>query len=169
MSNNIFDLQISVFFFRNFDPYLGITAHYVSKNWTLEKVLVHCGPATGKHTAVLIAEKLDTVVTSLDLEPEMFTSMTTDNAVNMLNAVNKESRTIQQGLGCIDHLLQLVINKSIEKVEPLKLAINKFKKLATNTHKSSLALQRIKKACGDLDKSADGPKGENDLLFDIIR
>ena len=72
-------------------------------------MLVHCGPATGKHTAVLIAEKLDTVVTSLDLEPEMFTSMTTDNAVNMLNAVSKESRTIQQGLGCIDHPCDLVV------------------------------------------------------------
>ena len=103
-------------FFRNFEPYLGITAHYISKHWTLEKVLVHSGPVTGKHTAVLIAEKLDNVITSLDLIPEMFTTMTTDNAVNMLNAVNKESRTIQQRLGCIDHLLQLVINKSIEKV-----------------------------------------------------
>ena len=80
-------------------------------------------------------------------------------AANMLNAVNKESKNITQGLGCLDHLLQLVINKAIDKVPAIKSAVQNFRKLATSTHKSSLALQRIKKACGDLDRSADGPKG----------
>ena len=124
----------------------------------MEKVLIHCGEAKGKHTAVLIAEKLDKVIDSLELAEGMFTAMTTDNAINMLNAVNKESKTIHLGLGCIDHLLQLVINRSIDKVEVVKSAVNKFKKLSTATHKSSLNIQRIKKACGDLEKSADGPK-----------
>ena len=148
-----------ILFFRSFDPYLGVTAHYISKHWSMEKLLVHCGPAPGKHTAVLIAEKLDNVLKSLSLEPDMFTAMTTDNAANMLNAVSKESKNITQGLGCLDHLLQLVINKAIDKVPAIKSAVQNFRKLATSTHKSSLALQRIKKACGDLDRSADGPKG----------
>ena len=82
-----------------------MTAHYISKHWTMEKLLVHCGPAPGKHTAVLIAEKLDQVIASLALAPEMFTAMTTDNAANMLNAVSKESKNIMQGLGCLDHWL----------------------------------------------------------------
>ena len=138
-----------------------MTAHYISKQWSMEKLLVHCGPATGKHTAVLIADKLDHVIESLELPEDMFNSMTTDNAANMLNAVNKESKLIVQGLGCIDHLLQLVINKSMDQVPAIKDAVKRFKKLATNTHKSSLALQRIKKACVDLDRSDDGPKGNN--------
>ena len=131
----------------------------------MEKLLVHCGPATGKHTAVLIADKLDHVIASLELPEDMFNSMTTDNAANMLNAVNKESKLIVQGLGCIDHLLQLVINKSMDQVPAIKDAVKRFKKLATNTHKSSLALQRIKKACVDLDRSDDGPKGNNYSLL----
>ena len=51
----------------------------------MEKVLIHCGEAKGKHTAVLIAEKLDKVIDSLELAEGMFTAMTTDNALNMLN------------------------------------------------------------------------------------
>ena len=101
---------------------------------------------------------MDKVVDSLELPEGMFTAMTTDNASNMLNAVNKESKTIHLGLGCIDHLLQLVINRALDKVDAIKSAVNKFKKLSAATHKSSLNIQRIKRACGDLERSADGPK-----------
>lgn len=37
------------------------------------------------------------------------------------------------GLGYLDHLLQLVVNKSIEKVPEIKVAVSKFKKLKDNT------------------------------------
>ena len=115
-----------------------MTAHYISKQWSMEKLLVHCGPATGKHTAVLIADKLDHVIASLELPEDMFNSMTTDNAANMLNAVDKESKLIVQGLGCIDHLLQLVINKSMDQVPTIKDAVKRFKKLANSISLKSL-------------------------------
>ena len=127
--------------------------------------MIHCGEAKGKHTAVLIAQNLDEVLENLDLGPDMFTAITTDNANNMLNATQKKAKNIDMGLGCLDHILQLIVNRSIDKVPELKAAIGKFKRLATSTHKSSLAIQRIKKECADLDKSAEGPKGKSIFYF----
>ena len=75
----------------------------------------------------------------------MFTAITTDNATNMLNATQKKAKNIDMGLGCLDHVLQLIVNKSIENGPEIKAAISKLKKLVTSTHKSSLAIQRIKK------------------------
>ena len=78
--------------------------------------MIHCGEAKGKHTAVLIAQTLDEVLDNLNLPEDKFSAITTDNARNMLNATQKKAKTIDMGLGCLDHLLQLVVNKSIDKV-----------------------------------------------------
>ena len=127
--------------------------------------MIHCDEAKGKHTVDLIAQNLDEVLENLNLGPDMFTAITTDNASNMLNATQKKAKNIDMGLGCLDHILQLIVNRSIDKVPELKAAIGKFKRLATSTHKSSLAIQRIKKECADLDKSAEGPKGNSICYF----
>ena len=63
----------------------------------------------------------------------MFTVITTENAIIMLNVTQKEGKQIDMGLGYLDHLLQLVVNKSIEKVPEIKVAVSKFKKLKDNT------------------------------------
>ena len=119
----------------------------------MEKLLVHCGPAPGKHTAVLIAEKLDQVIASLALAPEMFTAMTTDNAANMKIAC-RDSVTIDKHLSCFDHSLNLVVNACITSVDEIKGAVEKFRKLVNGCHKSNLYCERIKRACTDLNSSA---------------
>jgi hypothetical protein len=107
----------------------------------------------GKHTGPLIAKKLDMIIGSLDLTDDVFKVVTADNASNMRVATRKESQLLDLGLGCFDHTLQLVVNKSMEKTSGLQAAVAAFTKLSSNTHKSTLYQQRIKKECGDLNKS----------------
>ena len=79
--------------------------------------------------------------------------ITTDNAKSMLNATQKVSDHVELGLGCIDHILQLIINNSIKKVPVIEIAVKRFKKLAKATHNSALNIARIRKACSDLNRS----------------
>ena len=135
------------------DPYIGVTGHYISKQWTMERWMIHCGPAIGRHTADMIGQKLDEIIKELNLGDEVYKVITTDNAKSMLNATQKVSECVGLGLGCMDHLLQLIINNSIKKVPKMQTCVKRFKKLARATHTSSLNIQKIKKACKDLNSS----------------
>ena len=115
---------------------------------------MYCGPARGRHTAPLIAAKLDKIINEMELPDDMFKAITTDNAANMLAATTRNSDVLQKGLGCVDHLLQIVINSSIKKVLAINDAVIKFKILAMATHRSTLASQRIEKACSDINTLA---------------
>ena len=121
--------------------------------------MVYCGEAKGKHTSEMIAHKVDEIIETLDLPEFMFKAITTDNAANMLKAT-KSARTIDVGLGCIDHTLQLVINTSIAKCPAVLIAVNSFKRLVNSTHKSNLANQKMRDQCAKMDESSHGPKVE---------
>ena len=108
--------------------------------------MVQCAEAKGKHTAEMIATKIDEVITNLGLPDNMFKTITTDNAANMLKAT-KNASTIDVGLGCIDHTLQLVVNTCIAKCPEVLEAVNSFKRLVNSTHKSNLANTQMKERC----------------------
>nr|XP_047145612.1 uncharacterized protein LOC124818636 [Hydra vulgaris] len=64
----------------------------------------------------------------------------------MLAAIPKLTEEIQEGLGCVDHILNLVVTECLG-IPEVKYAVDAFKKLSSRTHKSSIAQQRIKKEC----------------------
>ena len=116
--------------------------------------MVHCGPHEGRHTGQLVARKLDEIIATMGLpEENCFKSMTTDNASNMRIAC-RDSLTIDKHLTCFDHSLNLVVNAAINDVPQIKAAVDKFRKLVTGCHKSTLYCQRIKRACSDHNSSS---------------
>jgi hypothetical protein len=142
---------------RAFDPYLGMTVHFIDQKFNLQKFLIHCCKAEGRHTAQFIASNLDSVVQKLKLNNETARYCTSDNAANMLAAVGKLTNEITGGLGCIDHLLNLIVNASIKAIPEVRDAIESFKKLASRTHKSSLDQQRIRRECDRVSKDDSNP------------
>lgn len=118
--------------------------------------MVHCGPHEGRHTGVLVAKKLDEIITTLELPDNAevcMKAMTTDNAANMRLAC-RDSLTIDLHLGCFDHSLNLVVNAGLNSVQKIKSSLERFKKLVTGCHKSTLYCERIKRACSDHNSSA---------------
>jgi hypothetical protein len=98
---------------RSADPYLGMTLHYVDKEFEMNKLLVACRHAEGRHTAVNIGGHIDKVVGAVSgLKGSTIRVCVTDNAANMLAAVPKHTKKIDVGLGCFDHLLNLVMKAS---------------------------------------------------------
>ena len=134
-------------FFRNFDNYVGLNLHYISKNWTLEKLLVHCGATEGRHTSKNIAEHLDKAITEIPgLPSNIHKVCTSDNAANMLCAIPKLTEEVDEGLGCIDHLLNIVVTECLA-IPDLKPGVDACKRLSSKTHKSNPAQERIKLEC----------------------
>ena len=116
--------------------------------------MVHCGPHEGRHTGQLVARKLDEIIATMGLtEENCFKSMTTDNTSNMRIAC-RDSLTIDKHLTCFDHSLYLVVNAAINDVPQIKAGVDKFRKLVTGCHKSTLYCQRIKRACSDHNASS---------------
>lgn len=119
--------------------------------------MVFCGPHEGRHTGVLVAKKLDDVIDSLLLPENCHKSMTTDNAANMKVAC-RESRTIDLGMTCFAHSLNLVVVNGIKSVPKIQIAVDEFKKLVGGCHKSTLYCERIRKECEDLNRSGNYSK-----------
>ena len=139
---------------RNQDPYLCVTMHYITKSWQMIRLMIHCGPAEGRHTAQAVAGHLDRVIGELKSIPEECQrACTSDNASNMLAAIPALTNEINVGMGCIDHLLNLVVNKSLGEDDEIKEAVDSFRNLSAKTHKSSLFYQRIRRECEKLNKN----------------
>ena len=76
-------------------------------------MLVACRHAEGCHTAVNIAGHIDKLVDAVSgLKGSITRFCVTDNAANMLAAVPRHTKKIDIGLGCFDHLLNLVMKSS---------------------------------------------------------
>jgi hypothetical protein len=88
---------------------------------------------------------------------------TSDNAPNMLAAIPNKTEQIDAGLGCIDHQLNLIVNKSIDNDENVSEAVAAFKKLSARVHMASLDHQRIKRECEKINKN--DPEGEQGKIF----
>ena len=116
--------------------------------------MVHCGPYEGRHTAELVADRIDQVIESLGIVGMMETQngITTDNAPNMTSACKKAVH-IDSSQGCFDHQLNLIVKNGLKRVPAIITAVQHFKRLATATHKSALFCGRIKQECNELEKS----------------
>ena len=79
----------------------------------MNKLLVACRHAEGRHTAVNIGGHIDKVVGAVSgLKGSTIRVCVTDNAANMLAAVVRHTKKIDIGRGCFDHLLNLVMKAS---------------------------------------------------------
>ena len=109
--------------------------------------MVHCGATEGCHTSKNIAEHLDKAITEIPgLPSNIHKVCTSDNAANMLCAIPKLTEEVDEGLGCIDHLLNIVVTECLA-IPDLKPGVDACKRLSSKTHKSNPAQERIKLEC----------------------
>ncbi len=98
---------------RSADPYLGMTLHFIDNEFNMKKMLVACRSAEGRHTAQNIGGHIDKVVGAVSgLRGSTTRVCVTDNAANMLAAVPKHTKKVDIGLGCFDHLLNLIMKQT---------------------------------------------------------
>jgi len=140
------------------DPYLGITIHYIDENFQLITFLVACIPAEGRHTAINVGSNIDKAVGKVaGLKSSTTTFCVSDNAANMLSAIPKHTKKIDQGFGCIDHLINLIVKATNKSVPEVNTCFMECTDLASRTHYCPVDQQRIRRECQLLKNDPENP------------
>ena len=133
--------------------YLGINCHYIS-DWKRKKLNLACKPFDDSHTGVNIYNCLEEVLTEWEILQKTKVALR-DNAPNMVLAFNLERSTID-GIGCLNHTLQLVIGDELFSKESIKTLIAKARKICTHASHSvafSRKLDKKQKQLMDLENT----------------
>ncbi len=96
----------------NMSPYMSITAHYVSKDWTLKSKCLETAFAPESHTAAMPAEALQDGLQAWGVGEEKVVCITSDNGANIVAAV----RDLKwPWISCFRHNLNLAVNNALNK------------------------------------------------------
>ena len=145
-------------FFRNLDPYIGGSIHYIDENFQMISFLVACTPVEGRHTAINVGGHIDKVIQRVaGLQRSTTTFCVSDNAANMLAAIPKHTKKIDHGLKCIDHLIHLIVKATNKAVPEVDTCFKECRDLASRTHYSWVDQQRIQRECHLLKNDLTNP------------
>ena len=95
---------------RTTEPYLSLTVHFVNDNFELKSRCLQTAYFPTDHTGENIALGLRECLSSWDLKEEDQTCITTDNAANVIKAMELNQWTRLQ---CFGHRLHLAIGKCV--------------------------------------------------------
>ncbi|XP_043474458.1 E3 SUMO-protein ligase ZBED1-like isoform X1 [Leptopilina heterotoma] len=123
--------------------YLGLTVHYY-KFEKLQSIKLGTFPLEESHTGEYISEKLATLCKDWKIELESVVAVITDNAANMVKAINLTFGREKQ-LGCFAHSLQLVPTNAIKFTPGLSALISSVKRLVTFFKQSTNASDELRK------------------------
>lgn len=124
----------------NVESYLGVTAHYIDKEWKLQSLSLSCEPFPGHHTADDIAAKVNKILESFEIPLSKISGICMDNEPTA-NAVS--DRVSYPWIGCICHLINIVCNAAFNKGESSKV-IKRMTKLIETFHKSDIYTHQLK-------------------------
>ena len=120
--------------------------HYINEKWNLCSNVLDTTEITTEHTAVNLSVELKESLAKWDLIEEKLVAVTTDNARNIVNAIELLH---WQHFGCFAHTLQLGVKKAME-LTPVAKALGRGRNLAGHFHhstKSSYLLNKSKQIC----------------------
>jgi len=124
--------------------YITITAHALNNDWSPMSFTLTTQEMEERHTALNIADKLENVFSSWEIKDKV-TTVITDNAKNVVNAVQLLSNTTNTNISdvtCAAHSLQLSINKAL-KEDLISEIINQSSRLVGHFKHSNLAKQSL--------------------------
>ncbi|XP_078020895.1 E3 SUMO-protein ligase ZBED1-like [Epinephelus lanceolatus] len=98
----------------NMTPYMSLTVHYLTTDWTLKSRCLEMVFMPQNHTSDNIAEALRSAFDEWSLDERKLACITTDNGANIVAAVKKMSWT---WLNCFGHNLHLAVTNAIASVK----------------------------------------------------
>ncbi|KAI2662058.1 E3 SUMO-protein ligase ZBED1 [Labeo rohita] len=96
----------------NMMPYMSVTAHYVSKEWTLKSKCLQTSFMPESHTPDNLEEALQESIHEWKIEEKKISCITTDNGANVIAAIRQLKLP---WLSCFGHNLNIAINNSLKK------------------------------------------------------
>ena len=90
--------------------YITITAHYITEDWKIQSYVLCTCEIAERHTGMNIPTRIKEVAKMWNIDDEHVSAVVTENALNMLAAVNILE---WNHLPCFAHTLQLAVNKGM--------------------------------------------------------
>ena len=126
--------------------YITHTVHYIDELWNLRCHVLDTAEITIEHVAYNLSEELQESLTRWNLSEDKLVAVTTDNARNIVNAIEILS---WQHFGCFAHTLQLRVKKTMQ-VPQVSKALGRARNLVGHFHHSSKSSFVLKQKQTDL-------------------
>ncbi|XP_038162089.1 E3 SUMO-protein ligase ZBED1-like [Cyprinodon tularosa] len=132
---------------RTTEPYMSLTVHFVNANFELRSRCLQTAYFPTDHTGENIAIGLKECLANWGLKEEAQTCITTDNATNMVKAMELNQWTRLQ---CFGHRLHLAIENAVKDDQRIKRATGLCKQLVAVFSHSWKKKAALKQAQEDL-------------------
>ncbi|XP_038129439.1 E3 SUMO-protein ligase ZBED1-like [Cyprinodon tularosa] len=132
---------------RTTEPYMSLTVHFVNANFELRSRCLQTAYFPTDHTGENIATGLKECLANWGLKEEAQTCITTDNATNMVKAMELNQWTRLQ---CFGHRLHLAIENAVKDDQRIKRATGLCKQLVAVFSHSWKKKAALKQAQEDL-------------------
>ena len=113
-SVNFFSATTDMWSSVNMTPYMSLTVHYLTTDWTFKSRCLETVFMPQNHTSNNIAEALCSVFDEWSLDEKKMACITMDNRANIAAAVRKLSWT---WLNCFGHNLHLAVKNAMASVK----------------------------------------------------
>lgn len=122
------------------EPYILVTAHYITNKWQLKARALCTSIMSERHTAANIADSLSEIIKEWGIQ--VFCTVH-DNASNM-NLAMELCELFPNDLGCTRHTLQLAIKSGLVLPDVAKV-IDAARRVVSPFHHSALATCALKR------------------------
>ena len=125
------------------ESFLTVTVHYITSEWEMKSSVLQTRPLYESHTSEHLSEALTEAVTEWKLQRGSSTiPVTTDNAKNMVNAVNATAGLGPQ-IGCFAHTVNLAAKNAVS-INQVSRLLGKMRKVVAFFHRSTTATHALK-------------------------
>lgn len=98
------------------ESYIGVTVHYIDKNFEPQQTLLECKGLNESHTSVNLAKELKRVTDEWNITSKVNFAIS-DNARNIVKAIDTELGW--KHYGCYAHSLNLTVAAALKPMEEL--------------------------------------------------
>ena len=116
--------------------YETVTIHFINCSFDLQRHLLGTKEFAQSHTGLNIAEEIQNVLDEWNLSPEQVAAATTDNAFNMVLAIDLMEWV---RIPCFSHSLQLAVEAAL-KLPTVSIALARCRRLVSHFHHSTKSM-----------------------------
>ncbi|XP_056116949.1 E3 SUMO-protein ligase ZBED1-like [Rhinichthys klamathensis goyatoka] len=116
------------------EAYVTVTAHFINDVRELKDVILKTAEAQKSHTAENVAECISNILGEYNVSRESVLSITTDNAANYINAVERRLQVVN--VPCMAHTINLAVRKGLA-VRAIETPVSRLKATALHFNKST--------------------------------
>ncbi|KAE8287441.1 Zinc finger BED domain-containing protein 1 [Larimichthys crocea] len=118
------------------DAFVTVTAHVITEDWEMKDFVLKTGELRESHTAENVSKSIVDGLQEFGVQLESVVAVTTDNAANYVNAVEKHMKTMN--VPCFAHTINLAVRKGLG-VRSIENSVARLKRTAAYFNHSATA------------------------------